>query len=106
MLFSSKRIAGFFDCQNLWKECWVCPGIPSDTKTSLELPMICLGSLLGIARLKVIQNEYLSKVKYYSQQFNNLKLCRSSGLQMFFKIGVLKNFANYYQENICVGVSF
>ena len=30
---------------------------------------------------------------------------RSSHLQMFFKIGVLKNFA-IFKENICVGVSF
>ena len=30
---------------------------------------------------------------------------RSSGLQMFFKIGILKSFANF-TESTCVGVSF
>ena len=31
---------------------------------------------------------------------------RNSRAQMFFKIGVLENFAQYLQKNICAGVSF
>ena len=31
---------------------------------------------------------------------------RNSRAQMFFKIGVLENFTQYLQKNICAGVSF
>ena len=36
---------------------WVYPNIPSHTQTYLGLPRVLLGSLGGIARLKIIQNE-------------------------------------------------
>ena len=38
---------------------WVYPGMPNHDQNCLDLPRVLLGSLEGIARLKVIQNERL-----------------------------------------------
>ena len=44
-------------------------------------------------------------VAYKSVAYKKSVYCRSSHSQMFFKIGVIKNFAIFTEKN-CVGVSF
>ena len=74
------------------------------------MPIIILGVLVDITRLKIIQNKYLRKGKCFSQQFNahNLKLCRSS-LFLLFPFAclfllfclLLKNLHFYVDEKTC-----